>query len=241
MIFAPDHGLVLLLPWKCASQTLGARLAAVDRSPYSKFYAANPHLRRVTHQHIVLPDFVGLPESRLGLDLAVFVRNPYDRVYSGFMEIQRQIRLAPHLEYPAMWIRELVLEAMAINHARVERAGRDVNLWFQHLPEHEILDVGRNASLPLHPAHFWTHLAGTAHVSLLGRVEAFEADFVRLCLRYGITTPPRVDANRTSSVADAPENTRYTHANQLQPATIEKINALFAADFSLFGYAPLRP
>ena len=174
MILVPDHGLVLLLPWKCASQTLGARLAAVDRSPYPEFYAANPHLNRVTHQHLVLADFVCLPESRLGLDLAVFVRNPYDRVYSGFMEIQRQIRMAPHLPYPAPLIRELVLEAVAINHARVERAGRDVNAWFQHLPEHEILDVGRNSSLPL------------------------------------------------------------------QPATIEKINALFADDFLLLGYVPLR-
>lgn len=239
MIFLPEHKLALLLPWKTGSQTLRARLQAFDRSPYPKFFHFNPHLNRVAHQHLILSDFAALPESRAQPALAVFVRNPYDRVYSGFRQICSDVAQQPGWAFPAPWIRDLVVEQLTRHHRALDKARFDVNAWFEALPVHAILEAGRDTSLPLHPAHYWTHVNGRAAASFVGRVERFEADFAALTRRFGVEGAGTDDANRSEDAAADARGYRY--AGRLSPRTIAKINALFAADFELFGYEKIDP
>ena len=121
MIISQKHRFVIFAPWKTASSTLGLRFRSYDQSPYPRFFYFNPHLNRVVHQHLTLADFRLLPESRLGYMTASFVRNPYDRAYSGFIQLQRDIAEQPRAVYPSEWIKELVRAQLAENAQRLLR------------------------------------------------------------------------------------------------------------------------
>jgi hypothetical protein len=108
---------VIFSPWKSASSTVRLRFCSYDESPYSSSFHFNPYLNRVVHQHLTLADFRLLPESRLGYTTASFVRNPYDRAYSGFIQFQRDIAEQPRAAYPSAWIKELVTAQFAENAA----------------------------------------------------------------------------------------------------------------------------
>jgi hypothetical protein len=240
MIIAPENKLVMLLPWKTASQTLRWRLQAFNRSPYPANFHFNPHLNRVVHQHLTLADFARLPESRTPATLAVFVRNPYDRVYSGFRQLISDVSSQPHWAFPEPWIRDLVLEQLAHSHERLSKAQFDIDRWFASLPEHEVLEAGRNSSLPLHPLHYWTHARGRPVAGFIGRVERFEDDFAALCARFGLQGAGTQSVNRSDD--GGPRDAKgYRYAGRLGARTIARINALFAADFELFGYERLEP
>ncbi len=237
MILSHRKRFVMLLPWKAASQTLVARLARLDESPYSRFFALNPHLNRVVHQHLTASDFLGLPESRLGYRVAVFVRNPYDRCYSGFRQLQGDLRDHPKAVYPAPWVRQLVGHQLAYNRSRLEAAGRDFDRWIHLLEEHEVRAPGHNTSLPLHPVHYWTHAGGRPVADFIGRTEAFEEDFARFARAFDLGPLPALDANVGESAPPGPHGYRYV--GRMKPATVRKINRLFAEDFDRFNYPRL--
>jgi hypothetical protein len=228
---------VILAPWKTASSTMHSRLGAYSEGPYEFFYYFNPVLKRVVHQHITYADFAALPESQLGYLTAAFVRNPYDRVYSGFRQTQKDLREQPEAEFRDPVVRRLVMAQLAENFTHLCRAGFAFDRWVELLEDHLVLDVGRNSSFPLHPAHYWTHHNGQQAVDFIGRVENFEADFARLCERLGIEVEDRVNAN-LSAPADELEGDRrgYRYIDRMNAGSRRRINELFAEDFELFGY-----
>jgi len=235
MILSHRHKFVILAPWKTASSTLWLRLSAYDESPYSGYFDFNPHLNRVVHQHLTLADFRMLPEGRLGYTTAAFVRNPYDRVYSGFLQLQRDVIEQPKEVFPSEWIRDLVTDQLADIARRLITAGYDFNRWILALPEYEIREAGRNSSMPLHPASYWTHEAGRQSIDFVGKVEHFEDDVERLCARIGIPLPETENANVTDGLPEPGLGTsRY--ASRMSRDAIERINHLFAEDFTAFGY-----
>jgi hypothetical protein len=235
MILSHKHKFVILAPWKSASSTLWLRLSAYDESPYSGYFDFNPHLNRVVHQHLTLADFRMLPESLLGYTTAAFVRNPYDRVYSGFIQLQRDVIEQPKEVFPSEWIKQLVTDQLADIARRLITAGYDFNRWIMTLPEYEIHEAGRNTSMPLHPASYWTHTDGQQSIDFVGKVENFEDDLKRLCARIGIPLPATENANVTGGPPEpSPDNYRY--ASRMSRDAIDRINHLFANDFTTFGY-----
>ena len=238
MIISHSKKFIIFAPWKTASSTLHARLATYSEGPYSRFYDYNPHLQRVVHQHITCADFAALPESRLGYFTASFVRNPYDRVYSGFQQIQSALESQPKEAYPEPWIRALVMKALSANFAQICEAGFDFDAWVALLREEQIFETGHNVSFPLYPAHYWTHVNGAQAVNFIGRVEYFEDDFNALCGHIGIEPTTRLNVNVNTEPTDlAPGNYRYIGA--MSPASIARINHLFARDFELLDYRPI--
>ncbi|MCS0493836.1 sulfotransferase family protein [Ancylobacter sp. MQZ15Z-1] len=237
MILSHRHRFVLFAPWKTASSTAHLRLQPLNESPYSRFFDFQPALNRVVHQHITCADFNALPEARLDYRRASFVRNPYDRVCSGFVQLQRDIATQMDVPFPQPWIRELVREQLDENRRQLEAAGYDLNAWIATITERQVYETGRNTNFSLHPAHYWTHLAGEPYVGFVGRVERFEPEFERLCGFLGIPVPPRADENVTDAAMLGSDAYRY--ADRLDRASIERINALFARDFELFDYARL--
>jgi hypothetical protein len=235
MIISHSYRFVIFSPWKTASSTLGLRFHSYDESPYSRFFHFNAHLTRVVHQHLTLADFRLLPESRLGYTTASFVRNPYDRAYSGFIQLQRDIAEQPKEAYPSKWIKELVAAQLAENARRLIAAAYDFNQWILALPEYEIYEAGCNTSMPLHPASYWTHSGGQQSVDFVGRVESFEEDVKRLCTLIGIPLPAKENANVTDALRD-PGMLSYRYVSRMSRVAIDRINRLFADDFATFGY-----
>ncbi|HEX4435975.1 MAG TPA: sulfotransferase family 2 domain-containing protein [Solirubrobacteraceae bacterium] len=230
---------MILAPWKSATSTVRVRLAPFSEGSYDVFYDLNPVLRRVVHQHMTYADFAALPESRLGYTTAAFVRNPYDRVYSGFLQLQKDLRTQPEMEYPDRAVRRLVLEQLAENRAQLEHASFQFEPWLESVEDHQVLAVGRNTSFPLHPAHYWTHHAGQQAVDFIGRVENFESDFERLCSKLGLLVDSHANAN-----VEAPEDLLvpkdghgYRYLEHFGAAARRRVNDLFREDFALFGYA----
>jgi hypothetical protein len=234
LILSHTYRFILLAPWKCASSTCHATLNAYNESPYSRFFYFNPHLNRVIHQHLTLVDLGALPEAKLGYKTAAFVRNPYDRAYSGFVQIQRDFQEQPRCDFSPEWIGSLVRAQVSANMQRVIEAGFDFDRWLQLLPEYEVFDAARNTNMPLHPAHYWTHVGGEQKISFVGKVEAFDADFAQFCASVGIDAAKVVSTN--VSEGPQPAHGSYKYVERMARRSIERINELFAKDFDYFGY-----
>lgn len=240
MIHIPEKKLNLLLPWKCASQTLQLRLKAYAKPKYPKLFYYNSYLNRVCQQHLELGGFLALPESKIGYALAVFVRNPYDRVYSGFHQLIRDIKVIPTLQFKDQWVKDLVLSDIAANHKTLHDAQFDVNNWFSMIRPYEILESGRNTCFNLHPASYWTHSNGSLIPNFIGHVESFEECFLRLTNRFGIQCNSLGNANVANPNFKHLDRTNYQYIDHFDVNTISKINALFHDDFMNFGYEKIN-
>jgi sulfotransferase famil protein len=239
MIISRRQRFVLLAPWKTASSTSHLRLAQYNESPYSRFYDFNPYLQRVVTQHVTYPEFAMLPESREGYFIGAFVRNPYDKVYSGFLQLQKDVRhfqQHPSQTFPTPWIKPLVLRQISDNLAQLTAAEFDFDKWFALVEEYQIYEVGRNSSFPLHPAHYWTGIDGNQKVDFIGKVESFEHDFDAFCLRVDVAAGERATANVSDQPAHSQGMANARYLSRMSAASISKINTLFTADFELFGY-----
>ncbi len=242
MILSHRKRFVMLRPWKTASQTVTLRLARFDESPYDPFFSYNPYLQRIVHQHLTYADFTGLPESRLGYFTTAFVRNPYDRVYSGFRQLQKDIREQPLCAFPALWIRDHVRAQLAEVFGQLCRGGFQFDDWLDQISEDQVYEIGRNTNLPLHPSHFWTHMAGRQGVDFVGRVENSEADFQFFLDRVGIEPPPPENSNVVELGPDPKSHPLgYRYVNRMHARSIDKINRLFDRDFELFHYERVTP
>jgi hypothetical protein len=237
MIISHSKKFIMFLPWKTASQTMAERLSGFNESTYNRFFNFNPYLNRVIHQHLTCADFLGLPEAQHGYFLASFVRNPYDRVYSGFIQLKRDIAHQPNLKFHKPWVRDLVMSQLNENHEMLKKANHDFDDWVDLLEEHQVYEQGRNTNLPLHPAHYWTHIAGSQFVDFIGKVETFESDIGTFGDLVGIVDLPKTNSNVTELDAQSTDGPKgYRYADRMRPSSIRKINALFERDFELFDY-----
>ncbi len=237
MIISHKHRFIMLTPWKTASQTLQARLNPYDESTYPKFYYFNPHLNRVVHQHLTCADLVGLPEGRLGYFVGAFVRNPYDRAYSGFWQLQRGMVEQQKWSYPEPWIGDLVRKQWSDIHSQFCRAEFEFDKWMRIIGDEQIYEVGNNSSFNLHPAHYWTHVASDKIANFVGKVEAFEGDFQRFLTEVGIGHIEMINANVVDLKGDADFNPfGYRYVDRMNSASRSRINDLFDRDFEMFGY-----
>lgn len=240
MIISHSNQFVILSPWKTASQTTQARLAAFQESTYDAFYHFNPILNRVVHQHLTCADFSCLPEARRAYRTASFIRNPYDRAYSGFLQVQRDVENQPFRDFPSPWVRELVLRQVEENRRQLKRAEYDFDRWIGLLTEDQVRNVGSNSSLPLHPVHYWTHLGRDPFVDFVARVERYEEDFQRLIEWLGIETERITAATHNVSQLRGDGSHAYRHIHRMHTRSIAKMNQLFNDDFELLGYEKLR-
>jgi Sulfotransferase family len=239
MIISHNKKFVMLEPWKTASQTMRARLHEHSEceSRYPGFFYFNPYLNRVVHQHITRAEFDCLPEAKLGYLTAAFVRNPYDRVYSGFRQLQKDIQEQPSARFPEPWIRDLVRKQLAENFAQLCQAGFEFDSWLALIGEEQVYGVGRNSNFPLHPSHYWTHVADVRATDFIGRVETFEMDFSRFLSEVGIQLEELVNENVVDLKGDSDANPfGYRYVSRMNTRSKAKINELFAKDFEIFGY-----
>lgn len=196
----------------------------------------NQFTGRVIHQHITLYDFHLLPESKLNYDIAVFVRNPYDRVVSGFNQILKDINNQPRSKFRRNWVHDLVKNQLAENFRDICFSSYDVNEWFINLPKYKIFNIGSDSSLFLHPNHYWTHINQVKSVSFIGRCEEFENDFQLLCKKYNIEIDDTNISRNISNLNARPNEDNYKYLHLLRNETKERRNHLFKDDFHLLDY-----
>jgi hypothetical protein len=134
------------------------------------------------------------------------------------------------------------MKQLSENFDQLSRAQFQFDRWLELVEEAQVYEAGRNSNFPLHPNHYWTHLAGRQVVDFVGRVERFEADFEALLSRFRIEPVERVNANVVELEGSAGANPHgYRYVDRMNACSIEKINRLFALDFELFGYPRLEP
>lgn len=126
------------------------------------------------------------------------------------------------------------MSQLAVNHQRLEKAGFAFDPWWASVGEYEVLEVGRNSSFPLHPAHYWTHVDTSVGVDFIGKVESFESDFHALCKHVKIN-PSTTDSDNVD-VSPITDGQGYKSIHSMSRASIDRINQLFRKDFDLFGY-----
>jgi hypothetical protein len=236
MIISHSKQFILLSPWKTASSTCHDSLAAYSESPYPRFFHFNPWLNRVVTQHLTLADLLALPEGKLDYRRAAFVRNPYDRAYSGFLQLQRDFSDQPKVGIDPGWITQLVRSQISRNMARVIAAGFDFDDWIALVPEYEIHEAGHNTNMVLHPCHYWTHINGVQQVGFIGRVEQFDADFADFCAFVGVEMPVIKAANISIDHQPALSIGGSRYVGKMSRRSIDRINDLFASDFDHFGH-----
>ena len=237
MLCLKAHSLDILLPWKCASQTVRTRLLPYAQEPYKQLFYFNPVLQKLRNQHHTYADYLLLPQSKQGHQVATFVRNPYDRVVSGFMQLCRDATVIPQLPFEDPAMKFFVLDQVAQNTQDIIRAGYNLNVWFLNLSPYKMLDTS-SVTFLLQPAHAWTHV-GDQKIDFIGKVENFEVDFEILKSRYGIGSTSLESVNQSDLKATAMSAAPYRYAKRLHSKTIARINDIFSRDFELFGYDKL--
>ena len=215
-----------------------------QESRYHAIHHFDTHLNRVVHQHITCADYACLPESKLDYYAGSFVRNPYDRVYSGFRQLQTDLRdqSLPTYPFPEPWIRDLVMKQLVKNFSQLCQAQFEFDRWLDLVGDDQIYDAGRNTNFPLHPSHYWTHVGDQQKVDFIGRVESFEADFLKFLSVVHIDNVDTCNANVVDLEGGAANNpSGYRYVDRMDSRSIKKINRLFDSDFELFGYKRLIP
>ena len=139
--------------------------------------------------------------------------------------------------YPDAWIGDLVKKQWSDIHAQFVRAEFEFDKWISLIGDEQVYEIGNNSSFNLHPAHYWTHVAGTKIANFVGKIEAFESDFQKFISDVGIAHVEMVNANVADLKGDAKSNPfGYRYVNRMNAASRRRINELFERDFELFGY-----
>jgi Sulfotransferase family len=207
--------------------------AVRTRTLQATFYF-NPILQKLRNQHHTYADYLLLPQSKQGHQVATFVRNPYDRVVSGFMQLCRDASVIPQLQFADRDMKLFILDQVAQNTQDIIRSSYNLNAWFLNLSPYKILD-STSVTFLLQPAHIWTQL-GNQKIDFIGKVENFEADFEKLKSRYGIGPTSLESVNQSDLKATAVPAAPYRYAQRLHSKTIARINDIFSQDFELLGY-----
>lgn len=188
--------------------------------------ALNEHL----HKHLNLVTFFKLPESKQNYIRFTFVRNPYDRLYSGFLQRQHRLTEDPP---PKLDVRLLKDELASI------RGGFGEYVAF--FTDRYKRKAGGPSSLCAHVYH-----DRDPAVHYVGFLETFEASLSQICDLVGITELGAGNANvryELSGVdaARTHSNAQFRYLEKFDPETIRIVNETFAEDFNKLGYRMVEP
>jgi len=202
---------------KCGSATVRHALAPYTDIgyPVSNF-----------EEHVTIEKFRGKYDADGRFDRSfkfTFVRNPYDRLYSGY----RQDMLAS--KSWKNWI--------AAKKPLFDALGDDFNAYVQkYVAKADIVHAWD--WICFCPMTAFSHVDGQCVLDWIGRTESLEADLRTLGTRLGVEIG---EVGRIN--AQAPDNADPADAggylSKYTRATVEIVNELYADDFAAFGY-PVR-
>lgn len=216
MIISHRHRYLYLVVPKCASATVRRSL-----TPYTDIgYPVTNDT-----QHVTVRKFLASAHAAAwtaGYLRFTFVRNPYDRLYSGF----QQDRFAATQSSRWRHAKQRIFDAI----------GDDFNRYVMEHVRHADRE-GAWQWICWCPMHAFAYLDGERVVDFVGRAEAVEAGLAELSHRLGIPLAKAPDAN----VRVEPAGDRLKYLDRYDRATLELVNELYAEDFERFGYARVDP
>jgi hypothetical protein len=228
VIVSDSKKFVCFRPWKCASTTLTKRLRAYDNG---KFPASPTEYEgfegKLSKHSWTIENFLKLPESQLGYFSFVFLRNPYDRAYSGFLQRkQRVAKINPEGgEFKA--IEKGFQSFLEFWLKRFEDRGQVIGNLMNEYVEYE----------------------GRRWVDYVGHLETFESDLNEVFEKLGVNSDSRGEkkpnANVRASVdtlsSDGRENASYRYLDEYTQETVSLVNHLAARDFKSTDYRKIEP
>jgi hypothetical protein len=249
MLISDTHRLILMLPEKCCSSTLEARLKNIhtptDIGGEARF---NHEINRILTRHIRLKHALRLQtfKQRSEYLKACFVRNPYDRAYSWFGWIKKAHTQRTQSGFfdqkePAIQSgnNEDPLSKRQLEHAikirtLLNEADYDFNHFLRIAPEHFRLNS------------LFTHEKKKCIMNFIGHVERFEVDFSRLCNAIGFQnyTIENINIGSEQQQHCDPSNMQIDEHKYLKcynSASVAHINHTFKLDFKYFGYKRFKP
>lgn len=216
MVISHRHRYLYFVVPKSASATVRQSLAAYTDIGY-------PVTNYVQHQTI--RQFLASPQATLfheGYFRFTFVRNPYDRLYSGYVQDRFAATQSPRWRK----VKEPIIQSV----------GDDFN---RYVLEHVRAADRENAWewVCWCPMHAFAYVDGACALDFVGRAEAVQDGLNELSSRFGLTIAKAADAN----VNVAPAGTALKYLERYDRATLEVVNELYREDFDRFGYAMVDP
>lgn len=216
MVISHRHRYLYFVVPKCASATVRQSLA-----PYSDIGYPVTNFT----QHLPLRRFLACEHAALfdaGYFRFTFVRHPYDRLYSGYV----QDRFAA--TQSARW-----------RHAKqriFDTIGDDFNRYVMEHVRHADRE-GAWQWICWCPMHAFAYLDGQCVMDFVGRAETVDDGLDELSRRLDLPIAKVADVN----VNVAPSGDALKYLGRYDRATLELVNDLYREDFERFGYAMTDP
>jgi len=230
MIVNHNKQFIILQPWKCASGTLFNRLNKYQQSQHGtgqgNYY--NEILKKQTCKHIRLDELCLLPEWKLKYKIACFVRNPYDRFYSGYLQSIRDINKNEGFEENISTWGKIVQQGFDIyTEYLYEQCKKGNRIW------------------PVHLQSEYIYYRETNYIDYIGYIESFENDYKTLCDLLDI--PYSKDKHSPGYEPMEPCNpfdmsiSDYKYVkSKYTDKTIDWVNYIFEKDFRNLNYIMLN-
>lgn len=219
MIISHQRKYIYLVVPKCASSTLRHSLAPFTDIGYPKTAYEEP-----SEQHMTLPTFQQSKYAPLLNEYFTFtfVRNPYDRLYSGFLQDRLAWRSWP------IW----TIAKMEI----FEQVGDDFNQYvLDYVSRADIRTDWRWVSFcPMTEYAF--DAGGNFRLDWFGRAENFNEDLQTLAGHIDATIEKVPDRNVKTPVQQG-----LKYIDKYAPETLKFVNETYGKDFEVFGYETVKP
>jgi len=219
MVISHRHKYLYFVAPKCASATVRHSLRNFTDfgSPVTKYVKYK--------QHVTIAKFLSSEHGALfnaGYLRFSFVRNPYDRLYSAYVQDRNDVvRPVRTRSWQRWWSKRKIFN----------RIGDDFNRYVTEYLRHA---KTRDDWVWINfcPIHAFTHLHGECVMDFLGRAEDVEGSLAELSTRLGIEIEKT--ENRNVRVQPIGGQLKYLHHYNRQ--SLEVVNELYREDFEYFGY-----
>lgn len=217
MLISHRHRFLYFVVPKCASATVRKSLAEFA----DVGWPVSNH-----QQHVPIDNFLNSDQSHLADSYLkfTFVRNPYDRLYSGYL----QDRYASE-HYPR-WT--------TVKKPIFDEIGDDFSTYFhEHVRAADVKNDWRWICFcPMH--EFARSSSGAVRVDFVGRAECVERDLAKLGERLQLPIRKAPDENVRTGTAACTVDPKYL--DKFDRRTVETVNELYEIDFKMFGYPMLN-
>lgn len=215
MVISHRYNYIYFVVPKCASATIRQSLQSFTDIGYP----VSQYEQHVTIRQFLASELAGLldkPYLRF-----TFVRNPYDRIYSGY----QQDKLGS-----VTWEKWITAKSPIF-----KEIGDDFNKYIMKHVRHADRE---NDWQWIHfcPMHHFAYLDGEKIAQFIGKSETIQQDLQELGRILNINIQKSEDYN-----INTPPQKDLKYLNKYDRATIEVINEIYADDFRLFNYEMLNP
>lgn len=222
MIISHKFKFIWFQPRKVASSTIFERLSSYNESEYQQQNYYNKYLNKMSSKHISYEDFLELPEAKLNYKKVSFVRNPYDRFYSDFLQCKRDFN-EKHGNFDTKNWGSILSEGFSrfCEFAYTKFLKDDFFISIQSNYENVFYNCRKV-------------------VDFIGYVERFETDFFQICSDLKINSISNKSSNIENLQVECDPSTMslkdYKYINYFSKEQIEICNNIFSDDFEYLNY-----